>query len=198
MSGTKKDKSATSDNQRSKENRQQKEKKKKVRWIIYITLLGLIFSIAFNFLSQLASQSANVWAVIVILVFLLFINIAGDGIALATTACELSPLFAMAARKEKGAKTAIWLVKNSEKVSSVILDVLGDISGLLSGVFIVIITIQLFKDERALSLANLLLPALFGGIIISGKAIVKVYALKNPKRIVLGFSRMLEIFRKNK
>jgi len=178
--------------------RAQLEKKRIVKWIVKITLLALLLSVSFSFLSQLVSQNANVWGAFLLLIFLLFVNIAGDAIAVATTACELSPLLAMASRKEKGAKTAIYLVKNAEKVSSIFADVVGDIAGLLSGTFIIIISIRFFKDGRALTVANLIFSAVVGSLIISGKAIVKVFALKHPQKIVMGFSKFLELFKKAK
>jgi len=174
------------------------ERKRIAKWIVKITLLALILSVLFSFLSQLVSQKANVWGAFLLLIFLLAINIVGDAIAIATTACELSPLLAMASRKEKGAKTAIYLVKNADKVSSILADVIGDIAGLLSGTFIVIIAIRFFKEGRALTLANLIFPAIMGSLIISGKALVKVFALKHPQKIVLSFSQFLELFRKRK
>ncbi len=178
--------------------RAQLEKKRIVKWIIKITLLALLLSVSFSFLSQLVSKNANAWGAFLLLIFLLFVNIAGDAIAIATTACDLAPLLAMASRKEKGAKTAIFLVKNAEKVSSIFADVVGDIAGLLSGTFIIIISIRFFKEGRALTIANLILSAVIGSLIISGKAIVKVFALKHPKKIVLGFSKFIEIFKKAK
>lgn len=174
------------------------KKKKNIRWVIKITLIGLIISITFNFLSQIATTGANIAVALLILALLLFINICSDMIAIATTACELPPLLAMGARKEKGAKTAIWLVKNAEKVSSVFADVVGDIVGLLSGAFVVIIALRLFKDGNRLIVANMILSALLGAFIISGKAILKIYALNHPQKIVLQFSKIIEIFKRQK
>lgn len=183
----------------SKDYRIALEKKKSVNWIIKITLLALVLSSVFNLLTQISIDKASIFVAFVFLLFLVIINILGDGIAVSSTACELSPLLSMASRKEKGAKTAIWLVKNAEKVSSILADVVGDIAGILSGGFAVIIIIKMFEEgSRENFVANIIISAVIGATIISGKAVLKQYALKNPLRIVLQFSKLIEIFYKPK
>ena len=39
----------------------------------------------------------------------------------------------MAAHKVRGAREAVWMVRNAEKVSSICNDVVGDICGIISG-----------------------------------------------------------------
>ncbi len=56
-----------------------------------------------------------------------------DVIGVAAAAAEEAPLNAKAATKIYGAREAVYLVKNADKVSSFCNDVIGDISGTISG-----------------------------------------------------------------
>ena len=99
---------------------------------------------------------------------------------------SLEPFNAMAARKRRGAKTAVWLVKNAAKVSSVCNDVIGDICGVVSGGISVSITAQLarFYGLADSSFAGLIIAASVACLTVGGKAIGKDVAMKNGTAIV--------------
>lgn len=71
--------------------------------------------------------------IILLLAFLILASILFDAIGVAVTSCDVAPIASMASRKVHGAKTALWLVKNSGTVSSICNDVIGDIFGIISG-----------------------------------------------------------------
>ncbi len=60
-------------------------------------------------------------------------NIFFDIIGIAVTTAKEMPFHAMAANKVEEAKYAIKLVKNASQVSNFCNDVIGDISGIISG-----------------------------------------------------------------
>jgi len=112
-----------------------KKSKNKSSWIwpLIVLILAISLSLSFSMLSELVlSRSTIIIAIIVIFVFIT-LAILTDMIGLAVASSNIEHFTAMAARKVKGSKQAIHLVKSADKVSSILNDVVGDVCGILSG-----------------------------------------------------------------
>ena len=103
----------------------------------------------------------------------------------------------MASRRVPGAKEAIWLLKNAEKVASLCNDVVGDICGIVSGATSAVIVTRL---QQSLSLESVLVSvgvtALVSGLTIGGKAMAKPFAMQQSTRVVYWAGRFLHLFRR--
>ena len=99
--------------------------------------------------------------------------------------------------KVKGSKQAISLVKNADKVSSVLNDVIGDVCGILSGAAGASIVVKIAIDNSG-SFMSILIPSLIAAIIagltIAGKAIFKSIAIKHSNTITLQFAKFINFF----
>ena len=103
----------------------------------------------------------------------------------------------MASRKVKGAKIAIKLKQNADKVSSFCNDVFGDICGVISGSIGVIISSSLSKVISINSLyISLLVTAVIASITIGAKALCKSFAINKSNIILYKFSKFINIFYK--
>lgn len=136
--------------------------------------------------------------VIVLLAFLIISGIVFDAIGVAVTSCDVTPIISMASRKVYGAKTALNLVKNSDTVSSVCNDIIGDIFSIISGAcsaaLVVKITATLKEPGQiALSIA---VSAIVSALTIGGKAFMKRIAINNSKEFVMFVARIIAIFSK--
>ena len=160
-------------------------------------ITAIILSLSFSLLSELVLDGATI--VISIIVILVFITIAilTDMLGLAVASSSIDHFTAMAARKVKGSKQALLLVKNADRVSSIISDVVGDVCGILSGAAGASIVAKIIIDNGA-SFMSILVPSLISAIIagltIFGKAIFKKVAIKYADGITLQFARFLNIF----
>ncbi len=92
----------------------------------------------------------------------------------------------MAAKKIYGAKQAIWLVNNADKVSSICNDVVGDICGVISGSAstLIIISIVGNLETNPSSWPSLIVSGSVAALTVGGKAIGKVIAIKHGNKIV--------------
>jgi hypothetical protein len=175
-------------------------KKKKPSWIawpIKILVITIFLSLAFSALSEVVLSNVGIAISILMIVFLLVLGIISDMIGVATAACPIEPFTAMSARKVKGARAAIFLIKNAEKVSSICNDVIGDICGILSGAAGSAITLKLLSPYMANSVQILIaaaVSALIAGLTIFGKAMCKKYAIDNCSKVVLNAGKVLSIF----
>ena len=92
----------------------------------------------------------------------------------------------MAARKVPGAKEAIALLRNAERVSSICNDVIGDICGVVSGSASANIAAQLLMrlDFSWPAVIGLAMSSIVSGLTVGGKAIGKTYAVNSSTAIV--------------
>lgn len=180
-------------------NKKREKKIANIKWIIKITLLAFIISFSFSFLSELTIPKVNIIVGIIILIIFIFIGIIFDMIGVAVTASDIAPFNSMSARKVYGAKVAVKLKKNAEKVSSFCNDVIGDVCGIVSGSTGAILAVSLSEilnfDATILTLITM---AFIASLTIGGKAIGKSYAINQSNYILYKFAKTIAIFYKNK
>ena len=169
------------------------------KWVFIVTILAFIISIVMTLFSKIALE--NVSLVIAILITLLFIllGIVFDIIGVAVTSGDEVAFHSMSSRKVKGGKIGVKLLKNTEKVSSVCCDVIGDVCGIISGtsgVFIVALIIKETKFNELL--VSLIVTGIISALTIGGKALGKGFAINRSKEILTIVSRTLSIFQKKK
>ena len=162
------------------------------RWVTGVLFAAVFISMALSFASSAALSNAGyVLAFLVLLVFIL-IGILFDILGVAVTSAEEAPFHSMAAHKERGGAEAIRLIKNAEKVSSICNDVVGDISGIISGASAAIIVSRLTADLRLDNvILQLVMSGAVAGITIGGKAAGKTLAINQSTRIVYFAARLI-------
>lgn len=164
--------------------------KQNIKWILLITILTFIISMIFSYLSEIILKKSNIVIELIVLLIVILIGIIFDMIGVAITTCPEHPFHAMASRKIKGAKTAIKLIKNKDKVSSFCNDVIGDICGIVSGTAGVIIATSIAKDSI---ICSLLITATISSLTIGGKALGKKIAVNKSENITRIVSKILSI-----
>ena len=175
-----------------------KQKHKKIWiWPIIVFVLAISLSLIFSIASEFVlNKSTVIIAVVVIFVFIA-LAILTDMIGLAVASANTEDFNAMAARKVKGSKQALALVRNADKVSSVLNDVIGDVCGILSGAAGASIVAKIVFDNGGNFIAILvpsLIAAIIAGLTIGGKAIFKSIAIKHADSITLTFAKFINIF----
>lgn len=185
-----------------KEIRKQIEKKDKqfinYTWIIKITLLAFIISLVFSCLSEATIPNVNIIVAVIILLLFISIGILFDMVGVAVTSSDEEPFHSMSSRKIKGAKMAVMLKKNADKVSSFCNDVIGDICGIISGTVGVTIANTLSNMTNIpLFISSLLITALVAALTIGGKATFKSVAINKSNEILYSFAKALTIFKRS-
>jgi len=135
-------------------------------------------------------------ALLILLVFIA-LGIVFDIIGVAVTAADPKPFHSMAAHRVKGARQALMLLRNADRVSSICNDVVGDICGIVSGVTgaVIVLRLQSAFDLNAI-FVSVGVTALVSGLTIGGKALGKPFAMKRSTRVVYLAGRVLYIFRR--
>lgn len=167
-------------------------------WIVKISLIAFIISIIFSFISETSIPNVNILIGILLALIFISIGILFDMVGVSVTACDESEFNSMASQKVKGAKMAVRLKKNADKVSSFCNDVVGDICGIISGSTGAVIAIKLSQITNFnLLLITLIVMGIISTLTIGGKAIVKGIAIKKSNKILYKFAKILSIFTRN-
>ena len=185
-----------------------KKKKKKqskfalwFKWPLIVLVISFSLSLFFGVLSEIAMTNANIFIAIVVVLVFLVIAIITDMIGVAIAACDTTPFRAMAAKKIRGAKEAIMLVKNADRVSSIVADILGDVCSILSGAAGTTIAVALISSNSSSMvevIISSLVSAVIAALLISGKALMKRYSLIHSEKIILILGKFISIFHINK
>lgn len=191
-------------NTKSKKTIKKKESNKKEaywKWTVKIFFLAFALSMFFGILSELFMSGTGI--ILAILMVLIFISIAviTDMIGVAVLACDESPFKSMSARKVKGGKEGLFLIKNSAKIASLCADVVGDVCGVLSGAGGASVLAYLVNNNTPTALSIIiasLVSAVIAGLTIGGKAMFKQYATNNATKVVLFMGKILSIFSRKK
>lgn len=167
------------------------------KWPLIALIISFTVSMAFGVLSEIALSNASIAISIVVILVFLFISVITDMVGVAIASCDEKPFRAMDARKIRGAKESIRLVKNADKVSSIFADILGDICGILSGAAGATVTAAFIRDSMSPILTVViasLVSAVIAALIISGKALMKRYSMLHCEKIILILGKILSIF----
>ena len=166
-----------------------------VRWIATISITSFLLFVLMSYTSKRALESVgNIIAFVILLVFI-SIGILFDIIGVASTVATEKRFHSMAARRVNGAKQAIWIVRNAEKVGSFCNDVVGDISGIISGATSAVIITRLTQDGTDVRsvILSLVITGCVSSLTIGGKAIGKTFAISHSEDIVFLTGRVLSI-----
>lgn len=188
-----------SDKSQKDDKKKKSSKKKRNVWWIKATVISLVLSAFFSYLSEIVSNAEQIVVVIVLLAFLILSGILFDAIGVAVTSCDTTPIISMASRKVYGAKTALWLTKNSDTVSSVCNDIVGDIFSIISGACsaALVVKITMSLEQTWQIVLSIAVSAIVSAMTIGGKAFMKKIAISNSKDFVMFVARVLAIFNKD-
>lgn len=172
----------------------------KLSWIMIILAWTIMISGTVSFFSDLLLRNVNILVAFVILILIILIGIVFDIIGVAVTAGQEMPFHAMASKKIKGAKIAVNMIRNADKVSSFCNDVIGDVCGIISGSVGAIIGAKIiFAGPKIIELlSTAIIGALIASLTVAGKAAGKNYAINNSNDIIFKVSKIIYILKKER
>ena len=143
------------------------------RWALSAFLMAVGMSALLSFASEAILSQAGLLLALLILIFFIVLGIVFDIIGVAVTAADPKPFHSMAAHKEKGAKEALSLLRNADRV--------------------IVTRLQSGLDLQSVWV-SVGVTALVSGLTIGGKAIGKPFAMSQSKQVVYLAGRFLHLF----
>lgn len=169
-----------------------------INWVRAISFWTFIMAIVFSIITESLVKNLDIFLAFIILVLVISIGIFFDIIGIAVTTAKEMPFHAMAANKVEEAKYAIKLVKNASQVSNFCNDVIGDISGIISGSLGTTIIFKLINtyDLKNASILSIIITALIASFTVGGKAFGKSIAIMNSEKIIFQAAKVLNFLEK--
>lgn len=166
------------------------------KWISIVTILAFTISILMTLFSKVTLENVSLIIAILITFIFILLGIIFDIIGVAVTSGDPVAFHSMSARKVKGGKVGVRLLKNTSKVSSVCCDVIGDVCGIVSGTSGVVIVSLIIKQTNTNELlVSLLVTGIISALTIGGKALGKGFAINKSKEIITIVSKILSCFK---
>ncbi len=180
----------------NKKKKNQNKKPKRIKWIISVTILSFVLSGGLLLASTTALEGASVYAAILVVLLIVLIGILFDTIGISVAGADKAVFHSMAARKMYGAKQAIWMINNADKVSSFCNDVIGDICGVISGSASTLIIVSIVGniESNPGSWPGLIVSGLVAALTVGGKAVGKAVAVRKGNDVVYRTGMVLRLF----
>ena len=174
-----------------------KERSKTIRWVVTIFFVTLVISGVISLVSDEIMSRSGIGLAFVILFAIVLLGIMFDIIGVAVTAADEKPFHAMASRKVSGARESLKLLRNSDRVSSICCDVVGDICGVVSGAASATIAALIIASANFgwPQIVTLMMSALVAGMTVGGKAIGKGVAIGSATKIVQTVGKIIYVLR---
>lgn len=173
-------------------------KKRPVGWFIFILFFTFAAAFGIGLAAEMFFQTDSVTVCCIVIFLLMLITGLCDIVAVAVAYAELAPFNAMASRKIKGARVCIKLVQNSDKVSTIFSDVLGDVCSIISGVIgaslSLVITSAAYFTLFEQVLVMVTVTAVIAATCVAVKALVKIFAIRNSTKIVFVLGKFFSLF----
>ena len=184
-----------SDKQRKKNQPPQKPRLINVKWVATIIPVSFVLSVVMSYISNEALGSSGTFLSFVVLFFFIALGILFDMIGIAAASATEKEFHSMAAHRVRGAKEAVWMTRNAEKVSSICNDVVGDICGIVSGATgaLIVANITAGMDGVGVVLVSLLITGMISALTIGGKAAGKGVAMAFSSRVLSICGRILSV-----
>ncbi len=161
-------------------------------WLWRIILWTFFLSISFKVISQALLDGLGLFGSLLVLISIVLVGVVFDTIGIAAAVARQAPLNARAAKKLPGARQALQLSLNSDRVATFCNDVVGDIAGIISGAAAAGILYSLadgtYQGNMYISIA---LTSLVAVLTVGGKGFGKHLAMNRATEILSFVGRAL-------
>lgn len=171
-----------------------------IKWSSLIAVITFVLAAIFSIISTYILDGLS-WAMGVGIVFIIVLmGIFFDMLGIASTSASETPFHAMASEKVPGAKHAILITRNADRFSNFCNDVVGDVSGIISGTASAIVVIELtfslhFGENSIFQyIVSVVFTSIVAALTVGGKAFGKTFAIKYSTDIIYQVGKLFYFF----
>lgn len=170
---------------------------KKERWIINVFLLSFFLAVVFSGITNFIGNYGNMIILVIITLTVCLIGILFDAIGTSLLTSNEATFHAKAAKKIRGSKETVKLIKNASFVANLCNDVIGDVCGIVSGGLGTVLAINIcLKYSLDHTITTIVASAIISSITIGCKAIGKNIAAKHDDEIIFTVGRLISYFKR--
>jgi CBS domain containing-hemolysin-like protein len=167
----------------------------RVSRVLSVAIVTFFMAIAMSFVSKILLGRVGLILGLFVLLVIIGIGVIFDVIGTATTAAKERPLNAMASKKVYGARQALRMTRSADHVASFCNDIIGDMTGTVSGAIGAALAIELVTWRNANPAGETMVSTVIIGFIaaitVGGKAWGKNAAISRAEEIVLVVGKVL-------
>lgn len=143
--------------------------------------------------SHRVMRQTHLFIALPVLLLIVLVGVVFDIIGVAVAVADEAPFHAMSSKRIPGARHSLRLIRNADRVASISNDIVGDLSGTISGAAGAAIVIRLAAAYPGLSeaLLSVLTVGLIAALTVGGKGAGKAYAIREAERITFRVGRLL-------
>ncbi|MHB8124084.1 MAG: hypothetical protein ACYDEJ_00345 [Desulfitobacteriaceae bacterium] len=158
------------------------------KYLPVVFLGSFVLAATVGFSSELLMRYTSIPVACILIMAVIGTGVVFDIVGIAATAATEAPHHARAANRVFGARQAVYLVRNADKVANFTNDIVGDIAGTLSGVMVVTIMLDIVRYYPSLQFHKIWLNtgmlAFVASVNITGKALGKTFAVHKANYII--------------
>lgn len=168
-----------------------------IKWSFSIAVITFVLAALFSIISNSILNGVSWGTGLIVVGFIVLIGIFFDMIGIAATAADEVPFHSMASNKVFGARHSIRIVRNADRFASFCNDVIGDISGIISGAAAAIVIVQLtvsfqMNNSSLFEYASsVIITSIIAATTVGGKAFGKSLAIRYSKDIIFQVGKVL-------
>ncbi|MEL1135194.1 hypothetical protein AAC978_08400 [Desulfitobacterium sp. THU1] len=163
-------------------------KRKSWKHILFVFLLSFTLAVIASLGTEILMRKTNIIVALTLLLVIIIINIGFDVIGIAATAATEKPHHAKAANRVPGARQTVFLVRHADTVANFANDIVGDVTGALSGGMSASIVLDMLRTYPGLESQEIwidtLMIALVASVTVTGKALGKTFAIQKADEIM--------------
>lgn len=170
---------------------------KSIKFSLGIAVITFVLAAIFSVVST-SVLNGVAWIVgSLIVLIIVLIGVVFDMLGTAAAAANEVPFHAMAAEKVSGSKQALIIVRNADKFASFCNDVIGDISGIVSGTASAVVVLQVANalnhsdGSNVHFIVNVIITGLVAALTVGGKAIGKYFAMHKSTNIIFFAAKII-------
>ncbi|MEW6080649.1 MAG: hypothetical protein AB1576_02435 [Bacillota bacterium] len=165
-------------------------------WFTALKLAIATFTVtvAVTLPAQQVVRGLNPLVSLAVIIAIILLGVLFDILGVAVAAAEEKPFHAMSAKRVRGAKSALRMIRNADTVASLSNDLIGDIAGTVSGAATASLVFQLARLNPGINdaVAGVAAVGLAASLTVGGKALGKRVAINQSTGILLRAGRALE------
>jgi len=164
-----------------------------LRYGLAMAALAFGISLGMSFPTQALSSGLGIVPAVAAILTVVAVGVVFDIVGVAAAAAPEAPFHARAAKKKPGARQALWLIRNADKVNNFCTDVIGDICGTLSGAASSTLVVRLVATypQAGDLLPQVLVVSGVAALTIGAKAACKGLAIRRSQEIITWTGQLL-------
>ncbi|PKR78950.1 hypothetical protein CEY16_04130 [Halalkalibacillus sediminis] len=173
--------------------------KRSLKFSVSIAVITFVLAAIFSIVSNMILDGTGWLLGLFVVLIIVSTGVLFDMMGIAATAASVTPFNAMASEKVYGAKHAIRIVRNADRFATFCNDVIGDISGIISGTASTLVVIQLVivinggESSGLQYVIGTILTSIVAALTVGGKALGKTVAITASTDLILFAGKVVAV-----